>query len=114
LIETGWQVRLAAGSLGGPDASTNAASFFSGIDVSPVDYSVALRGADTLAAAFLYSAENRRRSGRSTSSGSDAARPPPDSLRSPSARSANRAATPSLFSISNIVSPTPISPSRTH
>jgi glycosyltransferase involved in cell wall biosynthesis len=62
LIETGWQVRLAAGSLGGPDASTNAASFFSGIDVSPVDYSVALRGADPLAAAvpFQPSYEDRR------------------------------------------------------
>jgi glycosyltransferase involved in cell wall biosynthesis len=50
LAETGWQVRLAAGSLGGPGASTNAASFFSGIDVSMVDYSPALRFADPLAA----------------------------------------------------------------
>ncbi|MGH3084154.1 MAG: hypothetical protein ACRDNP_08870, partial [Gaiellaceae bacterium] len=29
LAETGWQVRLAAGSLGGPDAPTNATSFYS-------------------------------------------------------------------------------------
>ena len=50
LAEAGWQVRLAAGSLGGPDASTNAASFFSGIDVSAVDYSPSLRVADPLAA----------------------------------------------------------------
>ena len=50
LPETGWEVRLAAGSLGGPEASTNAASFFSGIDVAPVDYSPALRVGDPLAA----------------------------------------------------------------
>jgi hypothetical protein len=50
LAETGWQVRLAAGSLGGPEAPTNAASFFSGIDVSAVDYSPSLRVADPLAA----------------------------------------------------------------
>ena len=50
LANCGWQVRLAAGSLGGPDAATNAASFFSGIDVSAVDYSPALRVADPLAA----------------------------------------------------------------
>jgi len=54
LAESGWQVRLAAGSLGGPGASTNAASFFSGIDVSPVDYSPALRVADPLAAAVPF------------------------------------------------------------
>src|SRR6266516_1472307 len=50
LAETGWQVRLAAGSLDGPVAPTNAASFFSGIDVSTVDYSPSLRLADPLAA----------------------------------------------------------------
>jgi glycosyltransferase involved in cell wall biosynthesis len=50
LAETGWQVRLAAGSLGGPDTPTNAASFFSDSDVSTVDYSPALRLADPLAA----------------------------------------------------------------
>src|SRR5207245_5972935 len=49
LAETGWHVRLAAGSLAGPGAPTNAASFFSGIDVSAVDYSPALRVADPLA-----------------------------------------------------------------
>jgi glycosyltransferase involved in cell wall biosynthesis len=54
LAETGWQVRLAAGSLGGPDASTNAASFFSGIDVSAVDYSPALLVADPLNAAIPF------------------------------------------------------------
>jgi len=54
LAETGWQVRLAAGSLGGPDASTNATSFFSGIDVSTVDYSPALQLADPLAAAVPF------------------------------------------------------------
>ena len=54
LVEIGWRVRLAAGSLGGPEASTNAASFFSGIDVSPVDYSPALRVADPLTAAVPF------------------------------------------------------------
>jgi hypothetical protein len=48
LAKCGWQVRLAAGSLG-PDAPTNAASFFSGIEVSAVDYSPSLRVADPLA-----------------------------------------------------------------
>ena len=47
-------MRLAAGSLGGPDAATNAASFFSGIDVSTVDYSPALQLADPLAAAVPF------------------------------------------------------------
>ncbi len=50
LAGTGWQVRLAAGSLGGPGAPTNARSFYSGSDVSAVDYSPALRFADPLAA----------------------------------------------------------------
>ena len=50
LAETGWQVRLAAGSLGGPDAPTNAASFFSNVDVSTVDYSPALQFGDPLTA----------------------------------------------------------------
>src|SRR5207247_101025 len=50
LAGTGWQVRLAAGSLGGPGAPTNARSFYSGTDVSAVDYSPALRFADPLAA----------------------------------------------------------------
>src|SRR5207244_3102793 len=45
-----WQVRLAGGSLGGPGAPTNARSFYSGTDVSAVDYSPALRFADPLAA----------------------------------------------------------------
>ena len=54
LAESGWQVTLAAGSLGGPDTPTNAASFFSDIDVSTVDYSPALRLADPLAAAVPF------------------------------------------------------------
>lgn len=54
LAEAGWQVRLAAGSLGGPEAPTNAARFYAGIDVSTVDYSPALRVADPLAAAVPF------------------------------------------------------------
>jgi glycosyltransferase involved in cell wall biosynthesis len=46
----GWQARLAAGSLGRPGELTNAASFFAGIDVEPLDYSPALAFADPLAA----------------------------------------------------------------
>jgi glycosyltransferase involved in cell wall biosynthesis len=50
LDETGWQVRLAAGSLGEPDTPTNAMSFFPGVEVSAVDYSPALQFTDPLTA----------------------------------------------------------------
>ena len=41
LPERGWRMTLASGSLGGPGASTHAASFYSGMDISAVDYSPA-------------------------------------------------------------------------
>ena len=46
----GWQLTLAAGSLGQPGEPTHAASFFAGIDVHPLDYSPALGFAEPLAA----------------------------------------------------------------
>ena len=45
-----WQMTLAAGSLGQSGEPTNAASFFAGIDVNPLDYSPALEFANPLAA----------------------------------------------------------------
>src|SRR5881392_1482040 len=50
LPATGWQLRLAAGSLGRPGELTHAASFFGGIDVHALDYSPALEFAEPLAA----------------------------------------------------------------
>ena len=59
----GWQVQLAAGSLGRPGELTNAGSFFAGIDVEPLDYSPALELADPLTARvpFPPSYEDRPR-----------------------------------------------------
>jgi glycosyltransferase involved in cell wall biosynthesis len=54
LPAAGWQVRLAAGSLGQWGEPTHAASFFAGVDVRPVDYSPALERADPLAAAVPF------------------------------------------------------------
>jgi hypothetical protein len=54
LPETGWRMTLATGSLGGPGASTHAASFYSGMDISAVDYSPALQFSDPLAAAVPF------------------------------------------------------------
>ncbi|HLM93149.1 MAG TPA: glycosyltransferase family 4 protein [Gaiellaceae bacterium] len=45
-----WQMTLAAGSLGHSGEPTHAASFFAGIDVTPLDYSPALEFANPLAA----------------------------------------------------------------
>jgi glycosyltransferase involved in cell wall biosynthesis len=50
LPSAGWQVTLAAGSLGGCGEPTHAASFFAGLDVEPLDYSPALELAEPLAA----------------------------------------------------------------
>src|SRR5438034_2149542 len=46
----GWQVTLAAGSLGQRGAPTHAGSFFAGLDVHALDYSPALELAEPLAA----------------------------------------------------------------
>ena len=50
LPAAGWQLTLAAGSLGRWGEPTHAASFFAGIDVHPLDYSPALERAEPLAA----------------------------------------------------------------
>lgn len=50
LPAAGWQVRLAAGSLGGWGEPTHAASFFGGVDVEVLDYSPALACGEPLAA----------------------------------------------------------------
>ena len=50
LPEAGWRMTLATGSLGGAGDPTNAAGFYSGIEVFAVDYSPALELADPLAA----------------------------------------------------------------
>ncbi len=50
LPAAGWQLTLAAGSLGQPGEPTHAASFFAGIDVHALDYSPALELAEPLAA----------------------------------------------------------------
>ena len=54
LPERGWRMTLASGSLGGPGASTHAASFYSGMDISAVEYSPALEFSDPLAAAVPF------------------------------------------------------------
>jgi glycosyltransferase involved in cell wall biosynthesis len=50
LPASGWEVALAAGSLGVPGEPTNAASFYAGLDVTAVDYSAGLDAPDPLAA----------------------------------------------------------------
>jgi glycosyltransferase involved in cell wall biosynthesis len=50
LPAAGWQMTLAAGSLGQSGEPTHAATFFAGIDVHPLDYSPALDFAEPLAA----------------------------------------------------------------
>ncbi|MBX5469933.1 MAG: glycosyltransferase family 4 protein [Thermoleophilaceae bacterium] len=50
LPAAGWDVTVVAGSLGGPGELSNAATFFRGIDVRPVDYTAAAAAPDPLAA----------------------------------------------------------------
>ncbi len=63
LPAVGWQTTLAVGSLGRQGEETNAASFFSGLEVHSVDYTPALELPDPLAALlpFQPSYENRRK-----------------------------------------------------
>src|SRR3989442_868501 len=60
LPAAGWQVTLAAGSLGRRGGETKAGGFFSGLDVDPGDYSSAFDLVDSLAALlpFLASYED--------------------------------------------------------
>jgi glycosyltransferase involved in cell wall biosynthesis len=50
LPQAGWDVTLLSGSLGAPGEATNAQTFFSGIDVHPVDYTGAQHEPDPLMA----------------------------------------------------------------
>jgi glycosyltransferase involved in cell wall biosynthesis len=50
LPASGWEVAIAAGSLGAPGEPTHAASFYAGLDVTAVDYGAGLDAPDPLAA----------------------------------------------------------------
>jgi len=54
LPAVGWQTTLAAGSLGRQSEETNAGSFFSGLEVHPVDYSPTLELPDPLVALLPF------------------------------------------------------------
>jgi len=62
LPAAGWDVTLLSGSLGAPGEQSHAPTFFSGLDVRPVDYSAARDAPDPLAAEppFHPSFEDRR------------------------------------------------------
>ena len=59
LPAAGWDVTLACGSLGARGAPSHAETFFSGVDVRPLDYTVAAAAPDPLAAGFHPSFEDR-------------------------------------------------------
>jgi glycosyltransferase involved in cell wall biosynthesis len=59
LPAAGWDVTLACGSLGVPGEPSHARTFFSGVDVRPLDYTAAAAAPDTLAAGFHPSFEDR-------------------------------------------------------
>jgi glycosyltransferase involved in cell wall biosynthesis len=63
LPAAGWQTTLAAGSLGRQGEETNAGSFFSGLEVHPVDYTPALELPDPLAAVLPFQPSYEDRSG---------------------------------------------------
>jgi transposase len=54
LAAVGWRTTLVSGSLGASGEPTNAATFFSGIKVRPVDYTPVAAGADPLAASVPF------------------------------------------------------------
>ncbi len=59
LPAAGWDVTLACGSLGIPGEPSHAGTFFSGVDVRPLDYTAAAGAPDPLAAGFHPSFEDR-------------------------------------------------------
>jgi glycosyltransferase involved in cell wall biosynthesis len=59
LASVGWQTTLVAGSLGRPGEATNAATFFAGIDVRPVEYAPAAADTSPVAVPFQPSYEDR-------------------------------------------------------
>ena len=50
LPESGWEVTIACGTLGGPEEESNAERFYSGLDVRALDYTEAASAPDPLAA----------------------------------------------------------------
>ena len=76
LPAAGWQMTLAAGSLGRPGEQTHAASFFAGIDVHALDYSPALELAEPLAAPFPSSPPTRIGRARPIASSPPSTTPP--------------------------------------
>jgi glycosyltransferase involved in cell wall biosynthesis len=63
LPAAGWDVTLVTGSLGGPGELSNARTFFEGLDVRPVDYSLAAQSPDPLAADPPFQPSYEERSG---------------------------------------------------
>jgi glycosyltransferase involved in cell wall biosynthesis len=59
LPAVGWDVTLACGSLGARGAPSHAGTFFSGVDVRPLDYTAAAAAPDPQAAGFHPSFEDR-------------------------------------------------------
>jgi glycosyltransferase involved in cell wall biosynthesis len=59
LPAAGWDVTVACGSLGAPGAPSNAATFYSGVDVRALDYTPAAAADDPIAAGFHPSFEDR-------------------------------------------------------
>jgi glycosyltransferase involved in cell wall biosynthesis len=59
LASEGWDVTVACGSLGGPGDPSHARTFYSGVDVRPLDYTAAASAPDPLAAGFQPSYEDR-------------------------------------------------------
>jgi glycosyltransferase involved in cell wall biosynthesis len=59
LPASGWEVTVACGSLGAPGEPSNAGTFYSGVDVRPLDYTAAAAAPDPLAAGFQPSYEDR-------------------------------------------------------
>jgi hypothetical protein len=59
LPASGWEVTVACGSLGAPGEPSHAGTFYSGVDVRPLDYTAAAAAPDPLAAGFQPSYEDR-------------------------------------------------------
>jgi glycosyltransferase involved in cell wall biosynthesis len=59
LPTAGWDVTLACGSLGAPGEPSHAGTFFSGVDVRPLDYTAAAAAPDPVSAGFHPSFEDR-------------------------------------------------------
>ncbi|MBI2706429.1 MAG: glycosyltransferase family 4 protein [Actinobacteria bacterium] len=63
LPAVGWQPKVFTGSLGGPEAESNAARFYAGLDIVPVDFTDAWNSADPMRAAIPLHPSFEDRSG---------------------------------------------------